>query len=108
MRTKRRQYLGFVKYQHIERVGTSGVRDIEFGRCFIFPKIDGTNASCWKKDGEICGGSRNRKLSLENDNAGFYANILDKENIEKFFEKTHHRRSDGWNCWSIEHRNKHN
>ena len=89
--------MGFVKYQHIERVGTSGVRDIEFGRCFIFPKIDGTNASCWKKDGEICGGSRNRKLSLENDNAGFYANILDKENIEKFFEKyPEHRLYGEW------------
>lgn len=32
----------FNKYQHIERFGTDEVENIEFGRCFIFYKIDGT------------------------------------------------------------------
>ena len=63
----------FRKYQHIERFGTTEVSQIEFGECFIFPKIDGTNASVWLDDGEICAGSRQRQLSIEADNAGFYA-----------------------------------
>ena len=37
----------FLKYQHVERVGTSEVENIELGTCYVFPKIDGTNASIW-------------------------------------------------------------
>ena len=36
----------FKKYQHVERLGTSEVQGIENGMCYVFPKIDGTNASC--------------------------------------------------------------
>jgi hypothetical protein len=63
----------FRKYQHLERYRTDEVDGIEFGDCFIFPKLDGTNASLWTgDDGALKGGSRNRELSLGNDNAGFY------------------------------------
>jgi hypothetical protein len=67
----------FKKYQHIERFGTPGVQNIEFGECYIFPKIDGTNASVWaeRKDKylfEMCAGSRNRKLTEDEDNVGFF------------------------------------
>jgi len=31
----------FKKYQHVERFGTSEVEKIEFGTCYVFPKIDG-------------------------------------------------------------------
>lgn len=59
----------FVKYQSLERLGTTEVIGIEQGRCYVFPKIDGTNASVWVCDkGEIHAGSRTRKLSLESDN----------------------------------------
>lgn len=69
--------MGFRKYDHVERFGTDEVEGIEIGEVFVFPKLDGTNASVWiENDGSdwvICAGSRNRKLSLENDNAGFLA-----------------------------------
>jgi hypothetical protein len=63
----------FNKYQHVERWGNSEVRDIEFGECHIFPKLDGTYASAWMQDGVLCAGSRNRKLAVGADNAGFLA-----------------------------------
>ncbi len=30
----------FIKYQHLERFGSTEVEQIEFGECFVFPKID--------------------------------------------------------------------
>lgn len=63
----------FKKYQHIERFGAPEVQLIELGECFVFPKIDGTNSSVWlDENGNVCAGSRNRELSKEKDNAGFY------------------------------------
>ena len=77
--------MNFRKYQHIERFGTSEVEDIEIGTCYVFPKIDGTNSSVWLgDDGEIHAGSRNRELSLEKDNAGFYAAISKDERIRDY------------------------
>ena len=71
----------FKKYQHLERFGTTEVAQIELGECFIFPKIDGTNASVWISNGELQAGSRTRKLSLESDNAGFYEWVLKQEKL---------------------------
>ncbi len=77
----------FRKYQHLERFGTSEVENINFGKCYIFPKIDGTNASVWlDKDGVVQAGSRNRHLTLENDNAGFYNWAIQQKNIEQFLK----------------------
>ena len=56
---------------HLERLGTDAVQDIDLGTCHVFPKVDGTNASVWFNDGTIQCGSRNRHLSIEEDNAGF-------------------------------------
>ncbi|MGL5507356.1 MAG: RNA ligase family protein, partial [Paraclostridium sp.] len=75
----------FVKYPHLERFGTSEVQGIEEGECYIFPKLDGTNASAWFENGIVQGGSRKRHLSLDFDNAGFYFWLTRKENIETFF-----------------------
>lgn len=76
----------FLKYQHIERFGTPEVQDIEFGECHVFPKIDGTNGSLWLgDDGQLCAGSRNRELSLDNDNAGFMAWAVQDERVKSFF-----------------------
>jgi hypothetical protein len=62
----------FQKYVHIERFGTSEVEGIERGECYVFPKLDGTNASVWiNEHGEVQAGSRKRHLSLDSDNAGF-------------------------------------
>ena len=77
----------FRKYQHVERLGSEEVEGIELGTCYIMPKIDGTNASIWMKDDGTLGfGSRNRELSLDNDNALFMYSMLNDERIHKYFE----------------------
>ena len=72
----------FKKYQHLERFGTTEVNGIEYGMCYIFPKIDGTNSSVWLGDGNIQAGSRKRHLTLESDNAGFYDWVLKQDNLD--------------------------
>ena len=64
---------GFIKYQHIERLGTDEVDNILDGTVHIFPKIDGTNGSIWLDDDGLQAGSRNRHLTLDADNSGFLA-----------------------------------
>lgn len=77
----------FIKYQHIERLGTTETNGIEMGMCYIFPKIDGTNSQLWINDNSLCAGSRNRELSLDNDNVGFMAWAVKQNNIIDFFYK---------------------
>ena len=75
----------FVKYQHLERFGTSEVDGIEMGTVYIFPKIDGTNASVWlAEDGTVQAGSRKRHLSVEDDNAGFCAWATNEPSIREY------------------------
>lgn len=74
----------FLKYQHVERFGTSETNGIENGMCYVFPKIDGTNAQLWMNGG-LRAGSRNRELSMDNDNAGFYNWASKQLNILNFF-----------------------
>jgi len=79
------EIMEFRKYQHIERFGTDEVLEIEDGTCCIFPKIDGTNSSVWlSDDGQIKAGSHKRELTLEADNAGFYANVINQDNLREF------------------------
>ena len=77
----------FKRYQHIERFGTEEVLDIELGISYIFPKIDDTNGSVWYENGTIHAGSRNRELSVENDNANFFQYITNDERIKNFFNE---------------------
>ena len=87
----------FIKYQHLERFGTTEVAQIELGECYIFPKIDGTNASVWIEDGKIKAGSRTRELSLESDNAGFYEWVLKQGNLLEYLtENPTHRIFGEW------------
>lgn len=87
----------FKKYQHLEKLGTSEVEGIELGTCYVFPKIDGTNSSIWISNGEVKAGSRTRELSLENDNAGFYAWVLEQKNIKDYLlEYPTHRLFGEW------------
>lgn len=75
----------FVKYQHIERFGTSEVRDIEYGECYVFPKIDGTNASVWCEGGKVQAGSRKRHLTDDvPDNAGFREWVKGNRRLKEF------------------------
>jgi hypothetical protein len=93
--------MGFLKYQHIERLGADEVEGIEFGECYIFYKIDGTNGSLWWEDGELKAGSRNRELSLDNDNANFYNSVYTDDRYKKYFEKYPNHRL--WGEWLVPH-----
>jgi len=96
----------FKKYQHIERFGNDEVQGIELGVCYIFPKIDGTNGSIWfqyvhdserRIIREIAAGSRNRQLSLENDNHGFMKYVIENDNIYKYlYDHPDHRLYGEW------------
>jgi hypothetical protein len=78
----------FRKYQHIERYGTAEVDCIEIGKCYVFPKIDGTNSSAWLgEDGNIHAGSRTRELTIEADNAGFFNAIRQDTRIINYLQK---------------------
>lgn len=61
----------YVKYQHVEKLGTDEVDGILLGEVYCFPKIDGTNAHAWYDGEQMHYGSRTRELSLDKDNAGF-------------------------------------
>jgi len=78
----------FLKYPHVERYGNDEVAEIDIGICHVFPKIDGTNASIWVDDDlNICAGSRNRELELDNDNAGFKQEVHESTIIQDFFSE---------------------
>ena len=92
----------FRKYQHIEIFGTDEVENINIGKCYIFPKIDGTNSSCWlNADGELRCGSRNRELTLEKDNAGFYVAMFFNDFIINYLKAHPNHRIFGE--WLVPH-----
>tara|TARA_Y100000310_G_scaffold290528_1_gene317807 strand:+ start:1701 stop:2597 length:897 start_codon:yes stop_codon:yes gene_type:complete len=92
----------FLKYIHLERFGTDNVEDINFGECHIFPKLDGTNGSAWWSDWSgVCGGSRNRLLSLDADNQGFYEWLLSQENWRECLQENKDLRFYGE--WLVPH-----
>lgn len=93
--------MGFKKYTHLERFGSSEVSMIELGECHVFPKIDGTNASVWLENGSIQCGSRNRLLSIDQDNAGFAAWATEQGNIAAYLENYPDRRLFGE--WLVPH-----
>lgn len=74
----------FERYQHVEKFETEETAGIETGTCYVFPKLDGTNGSIWLNEyGQIRAGSRNRELSMSQDNSGFYEWALKQDNIIK-------------------------
>lgn len=91
----------YQKYQHIERLGTSEVEGILDGTVYLFTKLDGSNMVLFYNNGVVCGGSRNRQLTIENDNAGSYAYVLSQEKFKKFFEK--HPNVYMYGEWLVKH-----
>ena len=82
----------FERYQSLKRFGMTEVEGIELGEAYIFPKLDGTNSSIWWKQidenhAQVCGGSRNRELTLENDNAGFLEWVHQQKILGKFLSQ---------------------
>ncbi len=93
-------------YMHIQRFGHREVQGIEHGTCFIFPKLDGTNASVWldiDANGYdiVRAGSRTRQLSLESDNAGFYNWVCSQQVLYDYFKANPHHRLYGE--WLVPH-----
>jgi RNA ligase len=76
----------FHKYPHLERLGHDEVEGILSGRVYVFPKLDGTNGSVWYDPykSQVMAGSRNRVLSVENDNAGFCSFVNTNPDIQAF------------------------
>ena len=78
----------FKKYQHIEKLGTTEVEGILEGQVSLFYKIDGTNSCIFLKNDNTLGFvSITTELTLDNDNGGFYANILfNKDEYNKYLK----------------------
>jgi hypothetical protein len=77
----------FRKYDHVERLGHDEVEGIDLGTVYVFPKLDGTNASIWRRSPHLLGaGSRNRLLSDDSDNHGFHQWVQKQDNIREFLE----------------------
>jgi hypothetical protein len=106
----------FVRYPHLERMGNREVDNIEIGTAYVFPKIDGTNASVWWDGEKVCCGSRNRQLSLEKDNQGFMTHVVQNESLKRCVENNpdiilygewlvphtiKHYREDTWNKFYV-------
>ena len=72
----------FRKYMHIEKFGNKPVLGCELGKVYVFPKLDGTNASIWW-DNRLHFGSRNRELSRQNDNQGFMNHHLSESDLRE-------------------------
>jgi hypothetical protein len=90
----------FYSYQHICRFGTEEVEGIDIGTCYIFSKLDGSNGSLWGNN-PLRAGSRNRELSLEEDNQDFMKESLANGNIINFFKKYKNLRLFGE--WLVPH-----
>ena len=78
----------FREYMHVERFGNDEVQGIELGECYVFPKLDGTNASVWVDENyNIRAGSRKREITPDNDNAGFAKFALNDARIIGFLSE---------------------
>ena len=78
----------FQKYQHIERLGTDEVEGILNGKVYVFSKLDGSNCGLFMDNsGNIRVNSRNRLLSIDNDNAGSCAYVLENDKYKNYLEK---------------------
>ena len=86
---------------HIERFGNDEVDGIELGRCYVFPKIDGTNGSIWWGSDRMHCGSRNRELSFDNDNHGFMDAATNDDRLMLLARDNQHLRFYGE--WLVPH-----
>ena len=75
----------FKKYPKIYRIGKQETDGILVGTCHVSEKIDGANVSVWLEDGEICLGSRNRRIKSKF--RGFREYVGNHEGIKKLLDK---------------------
>lgn len=91
----------FEEYQHVERFGSQEVDGIDIGRCYIFPKLDGSNGSVWTALGSGDGsrfkaGSRKRQLDIDSDNQGFAKYIDQHSGIKRLLQYGYFRLFGEW------------
>ena len=92
----------FKKYQHIEKLGSVATEGILNGKVYLFSKLDGTNTGVYLgADGKIKVNSRNRVLSLGDDNAGVCATLHNDERFKKYFAAHPNHRLFGE--WLVKH-----
>lgn len=73
---------GNIKFLHVVRLNEIPDLLTSNGDKYVFPKLDGTNATVWAdNEGVIHAGSRNRELSMDKDNAGFYKHIMESDTM---------------------------
>lgn len=78
----------FKKYIHLEKWDTEetkGIGDLSDDFIYIFPKLDGTNASIWFDRG-LKFGSRRREISLDQDNRDFCCTMLAEQNSSALYD----------------------
>lgn len=81
-------------YQHVERLGATETNGILDGTCYIFPKIDGTNATVWLgDDNTLRAGSRKPDVMR-----GMIERISYEPRIELFAREAF----PGWDAWGNE------
>ena len=103
----------FKEYTHVERFGNEGVEGIELGKVYVFPKLDGTNASIWLDEGTnyqttldrervplLGAGSRTRELGLgKEDNAGFLESLFYGGGNK--YEALFYHENPKFQCWRL-------
>lgn len=73
---------GNIKFLHVVRLNEITDLLTAKGDKYVFPKLDGTNATVWAdNEGVIHAGSRNRELSMDKDNAGFYKHVMESDTM---------------------------
>ena len=91
----------YKSYQHVERLGRDEVDGILNGTCSIQTKIDGSNGVLWLQDGELRAGSRRKEVSIDNDNHGFAASVLNDQRYKKYL--TDHPNRYLYGEWLVPH-----
>ena len=78
----------FIKYQHVERLGSPEVDGLLTGQIYIYPKMDGANHSVWwdEEKGEVRCASRNQMLSKDYDSTGFFKYFVGHPELTQWAE----------------------
>ena len=61
----------YKSYTHVLRIDKDEIQGILCGDVVVMPKLDGTNACLFMKDGTVHAGSRTREINMNKDNANF-------------------------------------
>ena len=77
------------KYQHVERYDEDNVevQGLLDGKVYLQPKIDGSNASVWMKDGVLHFGKRSQEMGEGDDNRGVKAKYQNDARYLEFFNQ---------------------